>query len=228
MSAAPSVTTSTMSRSSTSTSAPRGGGDSTSQEGSSVVSGRRTPAAKLRILEAATALFSREGIRAVGVDRLIQQSSVTKATFYKHFGSKDRLIREYLSGASAHALADLDDLVHAQSTPQAGLAAIVDSVHDILHADGFRGSLFINAAAEFPDPRDPVRIIIAEHHEAIASRITDLLQRIGHPLPGEASDQLMVAYVGALAWGHVGDPLGASIAFRRCAESVLDAGVRAV
>ena len=53
--------------------------------------------AKQRILDAATTLFSQEGIRAVGVDRLIHESSVTKATFYKHFGSKDRLIYDYVS-----------------------------------------------------------------------------------------------------------------------------------
>ncbi len=188
---------------------------------------RRIPAAKVRILEAATVLFSREGIRAVGVDRLIQQSSVTKATFYKHFGSKDRLIRDYLSGASARALDELDRAVHAQSTPRAGLIAIADAVNDALHDDGFRGSLFINAAAEFPDPHDPARLIIAEHHEAIAGRITALLQRVGHPMPGEASDQLMVAYVGALSWGHVGDPVGASVAFRRSVERVLDTDGRA-
>ncbi len=188
-----------------------------------VESARRMPAAKLRILEAATVLFSQEGIRAVGVDRLIQQSSVTKATFYKHFGSKDRLIRDYLTAASAHDLTELDRLIHGSDSPHGGLAAIVDAVHDALHDDSFRGSLFVNAAAEFPDPRDPVRVIIAEHHEAIASRMTDLLQRIGHPLPGEAADQLMVAYVGALSWGHVGDPVGASIAFRRSVERVLDA-----
>lgn len=184
---------------------------------------RRMPAAKLRILEAATALFSQEGIRAVGVDRLIQQSSVTKATFYKHFGSKDRLIRDYLAAASAHDLTELDRLIHSNDSPHDGLAAIVDAVHEALHDDSFRGSLFVNAAAEFPDPRDPVRVIIAEHHEAIASRMTQLLQRIGHPLPGEAADQLMVAYVGALSWGHVGDPVGASVAFRRSVERVLDA-----
>lgn len=188
-----------------------------------VASARSAPAAKVRILEAATALFSSEGIRAVGVDRLIQQSSVTKATFYKHFGSKDRLIRDYLSAASAHHLADLDRLIHAHETPQAGLDAIVEAVRDTLQDESFRGSLFVNAAAEFPDPRDPVRVIIAEHHEAIASRLTTLLQRIGHPLPGEAADQLMVAYVGALSWGHVGDPVGASVAFRRSVERVLDA-----
>lgn len=185
-------------------------------------SARRTPAAKLRILDAATSLFSREGIRAVGVDRLIKQSSVTKATFYKHFGSKERLIRDYLATASSQALVELDRLVYAHDSARDGFSAIVDDVHRTVTEEGFRGSLFINAAAEFPDPRDPVRLIIAEHHEAIAGRVTDLLQRAGHPLPGEAADQVMVAYVGALSWGHVGDPIGASVAFRRSVERVLD------
>lgn len=187
-----------------------------------IESTRRVPPAKQRVLDAATRLFASEGIRAVGVDRLIQQSSVTKATFYKHFGSKDRLIRDYLSGASAHALAELDRAISAEASPRAGLFAIVDAVRELLHHDDFRGSLFINAAAEFPDPRSAVRVTIAEHHEAVASRITELLQRLGHPLPGEAADQVMVAYVGALTWAHVGDPIGAAVAFRRSVEFVLD------
>lgn len=186
---------------------------------------RLMPPAKVRILEAATVLFSSEGIRAVGVDRLIQQSSVTKATFYKHFGSKDRLIRDYLSAASDRELTELDSLINAEDSARAGVYAIVDSVHTTMRDESFRGSLFINAAAEFPDPREPVRVIIAEHYESIASRITELLHRLGHPLPGEGADQLMVAYVGALSWGHVGDSIGASVAFRRSVERVLEDAV---
>jgi AcrR family transcriptional regulator len=53
--------------------------------------------AKRRILETANTLFYDEGIRSVGIDRLISESGVTKATFYKHYGSKDRLIVEYIS-----------------------------------------------------------------------------------------------------------------------------------
>ncbi|MBA4247190.1 MAG: TetR/AcrR family transcriptional regulator [Microbacterium sp.] len=187
-----------------------------------VDNGRPLAPAKLRILEAATALFSQEGIRAVGVDRLIQQSSVTKATFYKHFGSKDRLIQHYVAAASAATLASLDEHIAAHDSPHARLMSLVDAVHADLRHDSFRGSLFVNAAAEFPDPRDPVRIIIASHHEAIAMRVTDLLTAIGHSMPGEAADQIMVAYVGALSWGYVGDPIGASVAFRRSVERVLD------
>ncbi len=181
----------------------------------------RMPPAKRRILDAATRLFANEGIRAVGVDRLIQESSVTKATFYKHFGSKDRLIQDYLRAASARALASLDDGIRAATTAEEGLAVLTNEVTATLQSEFFRGSLFVNAAAEFPDPADPVRHIIAHHHEAIAARVTELLQQTGHTLAGEAADQIMVAYVGALSWGHVGDPIGAGIAFRRAVERVV-------
>lgn len=183
---------------------------------------RPEPPAKVRILRAATELFAAEGIRAVGVDRLIQQSSVTKATFYKHFGSKNRLISDYLSAASTSAIAAIDARISAQSSGREALTAIADDVRDALHHADFRGSLFVNAAAEFPDPRDPARRVIAEHHEAVSERFTRLLQQIEHPLAGEAADELMLAYVGAFAWGYVGDPIGASVAFRRSVERVID------
>ena len=61
--------------------------------------------AKKRILDTADLLFYDEGIRAVGVDRLISASSVTKATFYKHYRSKDRLIAEYVDHRHRQAVA---------------------------------------------------------------------------------------------------------------------------
>lgn len=182
---------------------------------------RPMPPAKARILTAATALFASEGIRAVGVDRLIQKSSVTKATFYKHFGSKNRLIADYLTAASADSLAKVDLRIASASNPRDSLRAIADEVREALHRDDFRGSLFVNAAAEFPDPRDPARHVIGDHHEALADRFTMLLKQLDHPLAGEAADELMLAYVGAFAWAHVGDPIGASVAFRRSVDRVI-------
>ena len=186
------------------------------------VPSRPDPPAKVRILEAATTLFAAEGIRAVGVDRLIQQSSVTKATFYKHFGSKSRLITDYLSAASSTTLAALDARISRHDNGRDALVAVADEVRDVLSNRDFRGSLFVNAAAEFPDPRDPVRRLIADHHEAVAERFTRLLRQIEHPLAGEAADELMLAYVGAQVWGHVGDPIGASVAFGRTIQRVID------
>lgn len=182
---------------------------------------RPMPPAKARILTAATALFASEGIRAVGVDRLIQKSSVTKATFYKHFGSKSRLIADYLMAASADSLAKVDRRIAGADNASDSLREVADEVREALNNDDFRGSLFVNAAAEFPDPRDPARRVISEHHEALAERFTMLLKQLEHPLAGEAADELMLAYVGAFAWAHVGDPIGASVAFRRSVERVI-------
>ncbi len=182
---------------------------------------RPMPPAKARILTAATALFASEGIRAVGVDKLIQQSSVTKATFYKHFGSKNRLIADYLTTASTASLELIDRRIAAAGAAREALAAIAELVREALHSVDFRGSLFVNGAAEFPDPRDPARRIIGEYHEALAERFTTLLKQLDHPLAGEAGDELMLSYVGAYAWANVGDPIGASVAFRRSIDRVI-------
>ena len=52
--------------------------------------------ARDRVLETAFRLFYARGIRAVGVDLIIAESGVAKATFYKHFPSKDELVLAYL------------------------------------------------------------------------------------------------------------------------------------
>ena len=53
-------------------------------------------AARQHILDVASDLFYREGIRAVGIDRIVEQSGVGKATLYRHFPTKDALIVAYL------------------------------------------------------------------------------------------------------------------------------------
>ena len=73
--------------------------------------------AKQRILETADVLFTREGIRAVGVDWLIEESHVTKATFYKHFRAKDRLVLDYL--ADRHRRIGLDVALRLSSITDA-------------------------------------------------------------------------------------------------------------
>ncbi|WP_334172366.1 TetR/AcrR family transcriptional regulator [Sinomonas sp.] len=56
----------------------------------------RRPGARERILDTSYELFARRGIRDVGVDEIITRSGVAKATFYRHFPSKDALVLAYL------------------------------------------------------------------------------------------------------------------------------------
>jgi AcrR family transcriptional regulator len=177
--------------------------------------------AKIRILKAATELFYREGIRAVGVDRLITESAVTKATFYKHYGSKDRLIFEYVNAKHVAERERLDEIARLAPTAEDALRGLIESIVDEIAGRSFRGCAFLNAAAEFPDALDPVRVAIARHRDWYTGYLAGALQNLGHPMPGDASDELMLARDGAMAGGYAGDPVAATAALQRVAERVI-------
>ncbi len=179
-------------------------------------------AAKQRILDTANQLFYEEGIRAVGIDRLIAESSVTKATFYKHFGAKDTLVVEYLKVRDAQMRALVDSLQAEGHTPAAMVRTMMGMFADFVHQSDFRGCPFLNAAAEFPDPRHPVRAIVFEHREWFTDVLVDLLREAGHSMPGDAADELVLGRDGAMAGGYAGDPISASAALTRVVGRILD------
>jgi AcrR family transcriptional regulator len=177
--------------------------------------------AKKRILETADLLFYDEGIRAVGVDRLISASSVTKATFYKHYRSKDRLIAEYVDHRHRQAVEELADMVDQQEDAEAVLRALQQSISTWISSAEFRGCPFINAAAEFSDPLHPVRRSVITHREWFVGALEQLVRELGHPLAGDAADDLMLARDGAMTGGYAGDPIAASTALARAFDRVI-------
>lgn len=182
---------------------------------------RRVAPAKARILETAMRRFYDDGIRQVGVDLLISESKVTKATFYKHFGSKDRLVLDYISTRRDAAIESISGLVTAHADPRVGLRLVADAVVAQVNAPGYRGCPFQKAAAEFADPTHPVRRIVTEFHEALHEIFERTLAQMSHPMPGEAADELVLAYDGAMAWSHVGDVIAASAALRRVFDRII-------
>ncbi len=187
---------------------------------------QRAPWAKKQILETATELFYDEGIRLVGVDRLISASQVTKATFYKHYRSKDNLVVAYVNGQHASDKKFIEDLIRDSSSPREALEGIVAHDVDLLRRPGFRGSHFLNAAAEYPDPEHPIRVLVGEHRDWYSTTIESLLSELGHPLPGEGADDFLIAHDGAMAGGYAGDPIAASGALQRAAARILDEATR--
>lgn len=183
---------------------------------------QRPPApAKVRILGIANDLFYRDGIRTVGIDRLISDSAVTKATFYKHYRSKDILITDYMTARHEASAAELDRLISHASDPVAGVRSFASSIAAEIAGSAFRGDAFLNAAAEFSDPNHPVRRIVAEHRDAYTERLVELTRALGHPAPGDAADDLMLARDGAMSGGYAGDPIAATAALSRIVERVI-------
>ena len=180
--------------------------------------------AKLRILLTADELFYDEGIRSVGVDRLIATANVTKATFYKHYGSKDRVITAYIGYRHRQIAEEHARLAGESDSPADALRSVRDSILAAIAAPGFRGCPFINAAAEFSDAQHPVRSAVREHREWYAAVVEQLTRALGHPLPGEAADELVLARDGAMSGGYAGDPVAASSALVRIFDRVLAEG----
>jgi AcrR family transcriptional regulator len=177
----------------------------------------------VRILETANVLFYEEGIRTVGVDRLISESSVTKATFYKHYGSKDKLILDYITGRHDAMVSLIDAEIARSDSPKSALGNLLSILITDIGLPGFRGSAFLNAAAEFPDPTHEVRRIVNEHRDWLTEVLTGLLSAMGHPMPGDAADELMLAMDGAQSGGYAGDPIAASAALNRVFERTVSA-----
>jgi AcrR family transcriptional regulator len=181
----------------------------------------QAPWAKQRILDTADDLFYNDGIRIVGVDRLISVSSVTKATFYKHYVSKDRLILTYITGRHLAVQEHVDGIIAASTSPEAALRALVASLSATILAPGFRGCAFTNAAAEFADPLNPVRMLVAEHREWNNDILTTLFRAMGNTHPAEAADGFMLAIDGANVGGYSGDPVAATTALHRLTETII-------
>jgi AcrR family transcriptional regulator len=169
----------------------------------------------------ANELFYHEGIRAVGVDRLISESRVTKATFYKHFGAKETLVVSYINARHDAARELLGDLVASSSSTEAAIHAIVDNIVDQVRSRRFRGCAFINAATEFADGHHVVREVVAAHRDWYTAFVADLFRRLGHPMPGDAADEFMLLRDGTMSGGYASDPIAASAAMQRCVTRLL-------
>src|ERR1044072_4036757 len=110
---------------------------------------RARPSARDRILSTATELFKAHGIRGVGVDRIIAESGVAKATLYSHFRCKDDLVLAYLSATDTHWRGELTEAAEAAGPdPRDQLTGVFDALSAAARRDGFRGCAFTRTAGE--------------------------------------------------------------------------------
>jgi AcrR family transcriptional regulator len=158
-----------------------------------------------RLLATARRLFYADGIHAVGVDRLVTEAGVTRATFYRHFPTKEALVEAYLRATDADLRGAVENAL-ATDDPQQALRALLDLIGNTTNTPGFRGCHFINAAAEYPDSAHPVRVAIDDHRAWFQRTVTELATQIGHPDPVEAGRTLVLLHDGALAAAQLDDP----------------------
>jgi AcrR family transcriptional regulator len=131
-----------------------------------------------RILDNAYKLFSRRGVRAVGVDELVERAAVAKATLYRHFPSKDDLVLAFLERREQLWTRQLVEAGARErgATPEERLLAIFDVFDEWFQNDDYEGCSFINVLLETADPEHPVGKASAKHLENIRTIVRDLAE----------------------------------------------------
>ena len=153
-----------------------------------------------RILRTAGDLFYREGVRAVGVDLIVERSAVAKTTLYRHFATKDELVAAFV-GKENDEYWDTWDRVaslhvrDARAELEAQLAEIARHIVE----PGYRGCPFLNVANEFPERDHPGRIAAVKNKVELHRRLRTLAERMNARDPQALADQLVLLIDGAYA-----------------------------
>src|SRR5436190_15320251 len=175
-----------------------------------------------RILEAASDLFYRHGIRAVGVEAIAEAAGTNKMTLYRHFDSKDELVAKYLRRLAGDAGHFWDDLAAAHPDDPRGqlrgwLAAMEAHVVD---ADQ-RGCALANAAIELPEKDHPARRVIEQFKAAQRDRLIALCGATGAGEPELLADELFLLLEGARVSAQSVGPQGPASRLVRMGEALI-------
>jgi AcrR family transcriptional regulator len=163
--------------------------------------------ARSRILEAAYELFTRHGIRAVGIDAIIQRSGVARMTLYRNFGSKDELVLAFLERREQRWTKDWlqHEAERRAADPGERLLAIFDVFDEWFQRDDFEGCSFINVLLETTDPASPVRSASADQLARIRAYVAGLAREAGVADPERLAHKWHILMKGSIVAAGEGD-----------------------
>jgi AcrR family transcriptional regulator len=166
--------------------------------------GKTVPDVRERILETASALFYRRGVRAVGVDLVVEEAGVAKTSLYRHFRTKDDLVAAFLAREDEDFWRTWDEVADRhREDPAAELAAHLEWIGERIGRPNYRGCPQLNVAAEFPDGDHPARRVAAAHKREMRRRLNGITERLGVGDPDLVGGQLAVLINGAFVSSQV-------------------------
>jgi AcrR family transcriptional regulator len=187
---------------------------------------RKSPA-RDRIFATAKDLFYRQGIRAVGVDTIVEVSGIAKTSLYRWFSTKDDLIVAFLRDENSEFWRHWD-IVSARyaGRPEAELAAHMDWISSYVRGPRFRGCPFLNFTAEFPDADHPARKVCEANKSELRKRIAQLARAAQLNEPGQLADGLVLLIEGAFANSQVLGKTGPAQALVDTAKALIASAKR--
>jgi AcrR family transcriptional regulator len=157
-----------------------------------------------RLLDTANELFYREGVRAIGVDLVVEKSGVAKTSLYRHFATKDDLVAAVLERDDANFWLRWDKIAKRNANDAAGeLHAQLGSIARYIAGPKYRGCPFLNVATEFPAMDHPARVVASRHKAELRRRLGLLAKRMNLRHHEELAEQLLLLIDGAYVDGQL-------------------------
>jgi AcrR family transcriptional regulator len=186
--------------------------------------GTGRPSARERLLAAANELFYNEGVHTVGIDRIVEQAGVAKASLYNTFGSKEELVRAYLQTRQANVARRITQAVDRYHDPRERLLAVFEGQGELFAQPGYRGCAFARASAE-SQPGDQAEQAAEANRQWIRTLLTELVTQTGVPEPEVLARQLHLVYDGSVQSARMDHDPRVAAAARTAAAILLDAAL---
>ena len=186
------------------------------------------PPARERIDHAAYELFSRHGVRAVGVDAVVAGSGVAKKTLYFHYPSKGKLALAFLQRREElWTRAWLQEGVNRRARrPADRLLAVFDMFNSWFHRSDYEGCAFIRVLFEHDDPAHPIRKSTEDHIRTVRDFVRQLAEEAGVRDPDGFARQWQIVMMGSIIAAYAGDRDAARRAKKLGVLLLADAGIR--
>jgi AcrR family transcriptional regulator len=186
-----------------------------------------TSEARRRILETADRLFYEEGLRAVGIDRIIAEANVAKMTLYAHFPSKDDLILAVLKYREECVLEFFRTAMerHGRKS-KTSLRAFFAALKEWFESPGFRGCAFQNAAIELADPAHAGTEFVRGHKQRFGEFLRGLVEQSIGKAAAKVAPAVSLLVEGAIVTAVIqGKPDAADVARDAALKLVVEEGV---
>lgn len=181
---------------------------------------RGRPSVEAKILDTALRLFYAEGIRATGVDRVIEEAGVATMSFYRNFKSKDGLVAAVLERRDELWMEWFTGVVEAPSVaPKDRLLKVFDALEQWFRRPDFHGCMFINVSGEFAEADSTARQGAMRHKARLRSYVESLAEQAG--LSREIGQMLFLLAEGAIVSAHIQKDLNAAATAKAAAKRLI-------
>ena len=153
-----------------------------------------------RIIDTASRLFYKQGYNSTGINQVIKEAKVAKASLYQHFPSKDDLLNEYLKVTAASTNQVLQSILDKHKTPKAKVLSLFDFLLHSTKQNAYQGCNFLNIASEIPKDNVKARSLIRKQKNHIRGLFAEILKPAGKE---HLADELYLLFDAALVSSKV-------------------------